>query len=137
MSIHDAIGDMLTVIRNGVRAGKAEVNVRRSKLVIAILNILKRENYIFDYKTIEDATQGAVRVYIKPPQRTAREVAVRKIARLERISRPGLRIYATTREIPNVLNGLGMCIVSTSKGVFTGREARKRKIGGEVLLKVW
>ena len=136
MSIHDSVADFLTIIRNGVKAGKSSVNIRNSKMAVAVLKVLKKERYIYDFKPVAGAGAGDVRVYLQAPA-SAKDVRVRRITRLSRISRPGLRIYSSSEEIPNVLNGLGTCIVSTSKGVMSGSDARKEQVGGEVLVKVW
>ena len=136
MAIHDPIGDMLTTLRNGVRAGHPRVNIRRSKLHVAILKILKREHYIYDYKASEGDVQAMIRVYLRPPA-TVKDARVRKITKIARVSRPGLRNYTTSVHMPRILNGLGICVVSTSKGVMSGAEARKSRVGGEILLKVW
>lgn len=137
MSLTDPISDMLTIIRNAHRARRDRADVKRSKLSANILEVLKRERYIFDYKTVEDETQGLLRVYLKPPAGVTGTQRVRKITNIQRISKPGLRVYTTSAEMPRVLNGIGICVVSTSKGVMTGEEARRSRVGGEVLLKVW
>ncbi len=136
MSIHDSIGDFLTVIRNGAKAGKSSVNIPSSKVTVAVLKVLKKERYIYDFKHVDGVGAGEQRVYLMAPA-SAKDVRIRKISRLSRVSRPGLRIYWSAEEIANVLNGLGTCIVSTSKGVMSGSDARKEKVGGEVLVKVW
>lgn len=136
MAIHDSIGDFLTVIRNGVKSGKSSVNVSSSKMAVAVLKVLKKERYIYDYKHVAGVGAGEQRVYLKAPA-SAKDVRLKKILKLNRVSRPGLRIYSSADEIPNVLNGLGLCIVSTSKGVMSGSDARKEKVGGELVAKVW
>ena len=142
MAIHDTIGDMLCIIRNGIRSAKPRVAVRRSKLNVAILEVLKREHYLYDFKQVSaeaEAGQNEIRVYLRAPA-SVKEVGrarVRKINKLMRVSRPGLRIYTTAKDMPRILRGLGTCVVSTSKGVMTGQDARKGRMGGEVLLKVW
>ena len=136
MSLSDPVADMLTCIRNAKRASHPYTSVKKSKLTMAILNVLKNERFIYDFKTIDEGSQGAVRVYLETPEDMGPR-RVRSIRNLMRISRPGLRVYATVDEIPSVLNGMGLCVMSTSMGVMTGKEARRRKIGGEVLLKVW
>ncbi len=134
MALTDPIADMLTVLRNAVRAKHERADVKRSKLTARILEVLKREHFIYEFKMVEDNAQGMIRVYLKPPAGAAR---VRRITQIVRVSKPGLRIYTTSVEIPRVLNGLGLCLVSTSRGVMTGQEARRNRVGGEVLLKVW
>lgn len=132
MSLTDPIADALTCIRNANRARKERVDLRASKLVEEILKILRREKYIYDYRRIEDKKQGTLRVYLKKANEP-----VRKISKIVRVSRPGLRIYAKKDTIPTVLSGLGICVLSTPSGVLSGEEARKKSLGGEVLLKVW
>ncbi len=137
MALTDPIADMLTILRNGTRAGHSAADVRRSKMAISILEVLKREHFIFDFKIVEGDTQGIIRVYIKAPATMSDAPRVRRIREIVRVSKPGLRIYASGADMPRVLNGLGLCVVSTSKGVMTGQQARKTRVGGEVLLKVW
>jgi small subunit ribosomal protein S8 len=132
MSLTDPIADALTCIRNANRAKKERVDLRASKLVEEILKILKREKYIYDYRRIEDKKQGTLRVYLKKANEP-----VRKISKIVRVSRPGLRIYAKKDSIPTVLNGLGVCVLSTPSGILSGEEAKRKALGGEVLLKVW
>lgn len=132
MSATDPIADGLTVIRNANRVNKERVDLRASKLMTEILKILRQEKYIFDYRLIEDKKQGLLRVYLSKPNE-----ATRRIARIVRISKPGLRRYTKKEGIPTVLNGLGICILSTPQGIMTGDEAKRRGVGGEVLCKVW
>ena len=132
MSLTDPIADALTCIRNANRAKKERVDLRASKLLEEILKILRREKYIYDYRRIEDKKQGVLRVYLKKVNEPTR-----KISRIVRVSRPGLRIYAKKDSIPTVLSGLGVCVLSTPSGVLSGEEAKKKSVGGEVLLKVW
>ena len=132
MSLSDPIADALTSIRNANRARKERVDLRASKLMEEILKILKRERFIFDYRRIEDKKQGVLRIYLKKASEP-----VRKFSRIVRVSRPGLRIYAKKDTIPTVLSGLGVCVLSTPSGVLSGEEAKKKSVGGEVLLKVW
>ncbi|MCD6571473.1 MAG: 30S ribosomal protein S8 [Deltaproteobacteria bacterium] len=127
----DPIADMITRIRNGGQAMRAVVDVPASKMKIAVADILKREGYIKGYKAIEDGKQGILRVTLK--YYNARSV----ISGIERISKPGRRVYLGASEIPRVRGGLGIAIVSTSKGVMTGHNARAKRVGGEVLLRVW
>ncbi len=139
MSLSDTIGDALTVIRNGNRARKERVDLRASKLLMEILKVLRRERFIYDYRLIEDKKQGVLRVYLKKmdPMTGVTVSGTRFINRIIRISKPSRRVYAGKNEIPAVLNGLGLCVVSTPQGIMTGEEAKKRSVGGEVLLKVW
>ena len=132
MSLSDPIGDALTTIRNANRAKKERVDLKGSKLLEEIIKILRRERFVFDYRRIEDKTQGVLRVYLKKSNEP-----IRKFSRIVRVSRPGLRIYAKKDTIPTVLSGLGVCVLSTPAGVLSGEEAKKKSVGGEVLLKVW
>jgi small subunit ribosomal protein S8 len=132
MSISDPIADMLTVIRNGCRAKKKKVELPASRMKSDILKVLLEEKFISNYRYIEDRKQGVLRVYLKY---TDDETSV--ISGLRKISRPGLRSYAGAKGVPRVQGGLGISIVSTSQGLMTGKEARKRGIGGEVICHVW
>ncbi len=132
MSLSDPIADALTMIRNATRAKKERVDVRASSLMGAILKVLRQEKFIYDYRLIEDKKQGVLRVYLKKQSEPTR-----RITQLVRVSKPGLRIYAKKNEIPIVVNGLGVCILSTPEGVLTGDDAKKRGVGGEILAKVW
>ena len=136
MTMMDPIADMLTRIRNGLLAGHPLVAMPSSKMKTAMAAILKDEGYIEKYEVVsEGGPQGVLRVYLKymGQRRDRRSV----ITGLERISRPGRRVYAGKREIPRVLSGLGVTIVSTPKGLMTGARARKLGVGGEVICKVW
>ena len=132
MAVTDPIADMLTVVRNGFRAKRKKVEVPASRLKSEMLKVLLQEKYIGNYRYIEDGKQGRLRVYLKY---TDDEQSV--ITRLTRVSKPGLRVYADRDHIPRVRGGLGIAIISTSQGVITDKEARKRGIGGEVLCYVW
>lgn len=128
----DPIADMLTRLRNGAQARHRRVDMPVSKLKVEIARLLKDNHYIHDYKVLEDGeTHAVLRLYLKYYQ----EKPV--IRELKRISRPGLRKYVAVPEIPRVRNGLGIAILSTSKGVMTDREAREAKVGGELLAEVW
>ncbi len=137
MNVSDPIADMLTRIRNGVMAGHSSVAMPNSKLKLAIAGILKEEGYVEDFEVAEGAkpSHKVLRLRLKymGERKTRRPV----IAGLERISRPGRRIYTKKSEIPWVLSGLGVAILSTPKGVMTGQRARQIGVGGEVLCKVW
>jgi len=133
MVVTDPIADMLTMIRNASFTKKEKVDVKASKIKENLLKMLKREGYITNYKSIKDNKQGILRVYIKHD--TQRGLPA--ITGLQRISKPGLRIYVTREKIPYVLSGLGTAILSTSKGLLTDKEARKMKTGGEILCYVW
>ena len=128
----DTIADMLTRIRNALIARHDSVDVPASTTKKAIAKILKEEGYIKDFEIIEDGVKKTIRISLKyGPNKQ------RVIVGIKRISRPGLRVYARKDELPKVLGGLGVAIVSTSRGVMTDREARKQGVGGEVLAYVW
>ena len=127
MSMHDPIADMLTRIRNAQMVNKPRVSMPASKLKSAIASVLKDEGYIEDFSVRNDAGKATLSIGLK--YYVGRPV----IDRLERVSRPGLRIYRPSRDIPRVMNGLGIAIVSTPKGVVTDRKARSLGVGGEVL----
>ena len=132
MALTDPIADGLTRIRNANRVKKERLDMPASALMTQILKILKQEKFIYDYRLIEDKKQGVLRVYLKKASEP-----IRQIKRIIRISRPGLRIYTKKESIPTVLDGLGVCVLSTPQGVLSGEEAKRRNVGGEVLLKVW
>ncbi|GAA5417672.1 30S ribosomal protein S8 [Paraliobacillus ryukyuensis] len=132
MVMTDPIADMLTRIRNANMVRHEKLELPASKLKNDIADILKREGFVRDYEYIADDKQGVLRIFLK--YGTNEE---RVISGLKRISKPGLRVYAKANEIPKVLNGLGIAIVSTSKGVLSDKEAREQAIGGEVLAYVW
>ena len=132
MQITDPIADMLTRIRNANSAKHETVDVPASNMKKAIAEILNNEGYIKSYQIIEDGKQGVIRIALKYGNNKEKV-----ISGLKRFSKPGLRIYACAEELPRVLKGLGIAIVSTSKGVMTDKEARKLNIGGEVLAFVW
>ena len=128
----DPIADMLTRIRNGIVARKESVEIPGSNTKKAIARILKETGYIEDFSVIEDKYQDTIKVYLKylTPTRNV-------IAGIERVSKPGRRIYVGKKEIPRVKRGLGIAILSTTKGLLTDEEARRQGLGGEVMLKVW
>ncbi|HEY8450141.1 MAG TPA: 30S ribosomal protein S8 [Bacillota bacterium] len=128
----DPIADMLTRLRNATMAQHDKVDIPGSKLKRAIAQILKDEGFIRDYQWLNEGPQGTLRIYLKYGPNKARV-----ISGLKRISKPGLRIYAKKHEIPRVLGGLGVAILSTSRGVMSDRQARKEGVGGEVLCYVW
>ena len=132
MNITDPIADMLTRIRNANSAKHKTVDIPASKMKTAIAEILFREGYIKSFELINDETQGIIRVTLKYDEK-----GTRVIDGLKRISKPGLRVYASKEELPKVLNGLGIAIISTSKGLKTDKEAREAGIGGEVLAYIW
>lgn len=132
MSVTDPIADMLTRVRNANQMRYNEVIVPSSKMKIEITKILKSEGFIADYKVEKGEVQDNIIITLKYGKNKERV-----ISGLKRISKPGLRVYAKAEEIPTVLNGLGISIVSTSKGIMTGKEARKENLGGEVLAYIW
>ncbi|MBI2095973.1 MAG: 30S ribosomal protein S8 [Candidatus Omnitrophica bacterium] len=132
MSLSDPIADALTSLRNSNRINRDRVDLRASSLLEGILKVLRQERFIHDYRAIDDKKQGILRVYLRKAGAPAR-----KITKIVRISKPGLRIYTKRDNIPTVLSGLGVCVLSTPQGVLSGEQAKKRSVGGEVLLKVW
>lgn len=131
MSRTDLIADTFTMIRNAIMAKKENLDVPASKQVKSILEILKKEEYIDNFKLVDDAKRGYLRVYLKY---TMGKSAIKSI---KRISKPGLRIYVKHQKIPSVLRGRGLAIVSTPKGITTGEEAKQMGLGGEVIGYVW
>ena len=129
--VTDTIADMLTRIRNANQMRYEEVRVPSSNIKKEIARILKDEGFIEDYKIEDENTQGTIVLTLKYKNKE------RVITGLRRISKPGLRVYCTSNEIPKVLNGLGIAIISTSKGIMTDKQARKENIGGEVLAYIW
>ncbi|MBW1990617.1 MAG: 30S ribosomal protein S8 [Deltaproteobacteria bacterium] len=132
MSMTDPIADMLTRIRNAGQAGHEKVDIPASRMKIALARIFKEEGFIKNYKVIKDNRQGILRIYLKYDSNNRP-----LIRRIERVSRPGLRIYAGYDELPRVQGGLGVAVISTSKGILTDRQARKLKVGGEILCQIW
>ena len=133
MNITDPIADMLTRIRNANTSRHKTVDIPSSKMKASIADILFKEGYIKSYEEIKDVnTQGIIRITLKYDEKGARV-----IDGLKRISKPGLKVYAGKDELPKVLNGLGIAIISTSKGIMTDKQAREEGIGGEVLAYVW
>ena len=132
MVVTDTIADMLTRIRNANGMRYQEVSVPASNLKLSLAKILKDEGFIEDYKVVNDDVQGTILLTLKYGQNKERV-----ITGLKRISKPGLRVYAKASEVPKVLNGLGIAIISTSHGVMTDKEARKQNLGGEVLCYIW
>jgi len=131
MSWSDPIADMLTRIRNASRVGKTQVNIKASKICEGIAAVLKKEGYIQDYDRIDDGKQGVLRVILKydPEGQPA-------ITDIKRMSKPGCRVYASVDSLPTVMGGMGIVVVSTSKGIVSDRNCRENKIGGEVLCTV-
>jgi small subunit ribosomal protein S8 len=131
MNVSDPIADMLTRIRNASRARHEEVEVPASRTKLAIARILKEEGFIEDFNEAQDGAHASLKIRLKYVGR------VPVVSGLKRISKPGLRVYAAKTEIPRVLGGLGVVIVSTSHGIMTGADARKGQLGGEILAYVW
>lgn len=131
MTMSDPIADMLTRIRNANNAKHETVDVPASNMKRSIADILVNEGYIKGYNIVEDGKQGIIRITLKY---NGKEKVIKG---LRRVSKPGLRIYASAEDMPRVMNGLGVAIVSTSKGLMTDKQARKSNIGGEVLAFVW
>jgi small subunit ribosomal protein S8 len=132
MALTDPIADMLTIIRNASSTKKEVVEVKNSVLSENIVSILKREGFVGNYKLMKDNRQGVLRIYLK-----YLKSGTPAVLGLKRVSRPGLRVYKKADELPKVYGGLGVAIISTSKGLMTDNEARDKKIGGEVLCYIW
>ncbi|MDA8133845.1 MAG: 30S ribosomal protein S8 [Desulfobacula sp. RIFOXYA12_FULL_46_16] len=132
MATSDPIADMLTSIRNGGKAGFAKVDIPGSKIKLELVRVLKEQGYIKDYKYLENEVQGSIRIYLK-------YVSDGKpsIFGIERVSKPSRRVYSKSKQIKPVLNGLGISVVSTSRGVMTDKQAKEANIGGEILFNVW
>ena len=131
MSLNDPISNFLTIIRNGLMVNKPTVDVPASQTIGKILEIFKQEEYIEDFRLMKNDVQGSYKIYLKYDKKQP------AIVGLKRISKPGLRVYSKSDKIPRVLNGLGTAVVSTSKGVVNGQDARKQKLGGEILCYIW
>ena len=127
----DPIADLLTRVRNAGRAGHRWADMPPSKLKVEVVKLLKENHFVFDYKLLDDGAHGVLRVYLKYYEG---EPVIRH---LERVSRPGRRRYVGVDDVPRVRNGLGMAILSTSKGLMTDRVARRQRVGGEVMALVW
>jgi small subunit ribosomal protein S8 len=128
----DPIADLLTRIRNGSRAEHEKVDIPSSKMKVRVVEILKDEGFIKNFRVLEDTKQGTLRVYLKYGPGNEKV-----ISGLVRVSTPGRRVYVTHDKIPTILGGMGVTLVSTSRGVLTDRDARKERVGGEVLAYVW
>jgi small subunit ribosomal protein S8 len=131
MSMTDPVADMLTRIRNACGAGHKRVDVPTSKFKTQIAHILRENNYIQDYRVLDDGAHGLLRIFLKYHDGTP------VIREIRRISSPGLRRYVKASEIPRVKNGLGMAILSTPRGVMSDRDARRARVGGELVARVW
>jgi small subunit ribosomal protein S8 len=132
MSLTDPVADFLTRIRNGIRARQQKVDVPASKLKLELARILKEEGYLSNFKLTEEEGRKVLRVYLKYGANN--EAA---ISRVQRVSTPGCRVYVGHKEIPRVLGGMGINILTTPRGVMTGRDARKNGVGGEILCEIW
>ena len=132
MSMTDPIADMLTRVRNALMSGKEKVDVPASAMKEGIARILRDEGYIINYRMIEDNRQGMIRITLKYG-----EADTPAIVKLQRISKPGRRVYVPAKEIPRVLNGLGIAVLSTSRGILTDKESKSQNVGGEVLCYIW
>jgi small subunit ribosomal protein S8 len=128
----DPIADMLTRVRNAIQARHPKVDVPASKLKTEIARILKEEGYIQNFKVAEEGSKKTIKIYLKYNTSNAPV-----ISSIERVSRPGCRVYVGRRDIPRVLGGLGINILTTPRGVMTGRDAHKEQVGGELLCRVW
>ena len=131
MAVTDPIADLLTRIRNAVKAQKRRVDIPFSNQKRNIVEILKAQNFIVDYQIVEDDRQNILRVFLRYTN------GVSALSGLQRISKPGLRIYSQKENLPRVLNGYGISIISTSKGLLTDKQAKREAIGGEVICKIW
>lgn len=127
----DQIADLLTRIRNAVMVGKNEILVPTSKLKVQVVEVLAKNGYIADFEVQDGKPRGILKVTINEPGSNA------KINEISKVSKPGRRVYSSAEDLPTVKSGRGMIIVSTSKGLMTGREAKKNRLGGEILVKVW
>ena len=127
MTMTDPVSDLLTRIRNASDARHETVDIPSSKMKLEIARILKEEGYISGFSSIQDSKQGSIRIHLKYEGKSA------VISSLERISRPGCRVYVGKSEIPSIIGGMGICIMSTSQGILTGKQAREKGLGGEVL----
>ncbi len=132
MSMSDSIADMLTRIRNAEKAKFNSVDIPGSKLKIELVKVLKNEGFVRNYKFMKDSKQGILRVYLKYGQGQSSV-----IMGIERVSKPGRRVYVKSKDIKPVLNGMGISILSTSRGIITDKTARHEKVGGEILCNVW
>ena len=132
MSMSDPIADMLTRIRNAARAKFNSVDIPGSKLKTEVAKVMRDEGFIRNYKFIKDDKQGILRVYLKYGQAQSNV-----ILGIQRVSKPSRRVYVQSREIKPVLNGMGVAVLSTSKGIMTDKQARKENVGGEILCHIW
>ena len=127
----DQVADLITRIRNAVMVGKNEILVPTSKLKAGVAEVLAKNGYISSFEVVDGAPRGTLKVVINEPGTIA------KINDISKVSRPGRRVYSSAEDLPTIKSGRGMVIISTSKGLMTGREAKKNRLGGEILVKVW
>ena len=127
----DQIADLITRIRNAIIVGKNEILVPTSKLKVGVVEVLKKNGYVAEYEVVDGKPRGVLKVTIFEPGTVA------KINEISKVSKPGRRVYSAAEDLPVIKSGRGMIIVSTSKGLMTGREAKKQRLGGEILVKVW
>lgn len=132
MAVTDSIADMLTRIRNANNTNKESVDIPASKLKVEIARVMKEEGYIKHYKVIKDNKQGILKIYLKYGSK-----GEKIISNLKRVSKPGCRVYVGKGEVPRVLSGFGISIISTSQGVMTGKKSKEMNVGGEVLCNIW
>lgn len=128
----DPVADMLTRIRNAVQIERPFVDMPVSQLKVGVAQVLQREGYVWDYEVVEGAPRATLRINLKYGPN-----GERVIQHVERVSKPGNRVYRGVDDVPRILQGMGICILSTNKGILSNREARKQQVGGEVLCKVW
>ncbi len=131
MPVTDPISDFLTRVRNASRAKKIRVDIPASNMKKSLAEILKKQNFIQDYTVIEDNKQDIIRIALKYRD------GIPAISGLKRVSTPGLRVYKNSHDLPRVLNGLGIAVISTSKGLLTDKEARTQSVGGEIVCYIW
>ncbi|MBW2108695.1 MAG: 30S ribosomal protein S8 [Deltaproteobacteria bacterium] len=132
MSVSDPLADMLTRIRNAGMAKHGKVDIPASRIKLSLAKILKAEGYVRNYKVLKDKDHGVIRVYLKYHGGNQNV-----ITGLKRLSKPGRRVYVKKKDIPSVLNGMGIAVLSTSKGILTDRQAREQNVGGELLCSIW
>jgi small subunit ribosomal protein S8 len=132
MSVADFIADQLTVIRNAIMSGKKTVIIKKSSMMEGIIRIIKNEGFIQDYQVIEDNKQGRMKIYLKLDKN-----GTPVMENLEKISTPGRRVYLAAEDVPKVMGGVGISIMSTDKGLLSDKDAREKKVGGEIICKVW
>lgn len=132
MSVTDLIAEQLTVIRNGIMSGKKNVIIKKSKIILGIIDIIKREGFISDYQLMDDNKQGKIKVYLKVSSDGSPSMD-----HLEKVSTPGRRVYIPADEVEGVRGNVGISILSTSKGLLTNEEATREGVGGELICRVW